>query len=204
VVHLAWCASGDAGYRTSADNDRWVTAGVELRDACRATGARLWATGTVVDRETDPQDAYTASKAALRRLLAADIDSGEIGWLRPSYVFDEVGRRPALLAHALAAHDRGESAELRTPGSVHDFVHVTDVARAVLTAVAADCRGEVAIGSGRVRSVAALVEALGVAWHPSPTAPAAGSTQAGTAADISRLTDVGWTPRRTEELFGHE
>ncbi len=35
VVHLAWCASGTAGYRHSPDNARWQTASLELRDACR-------------------------------------------------------------------------------------------------------------------------------------------------------------------------
>ena len=30
VIHLAWCASGQADYRSSPDNERWVAASVDL------------------------------------------------------------------------------------------------------------------------------------------------------------------------------
>lgn len=204
VVHLAWSASGRADYRETDDNERWRAATLELVDAAEHTGTPLWLTGTVVDDAgADAPDAYSRAKAALRRDVADRVAAGQVGWLQPFYVFDEVRRRPGVVAHALAAAERGEPVTLQTPDTTHDFVHASDVGRAVVTAVRHALRGEVPIGSGRLRTVAALVTALGVPWTPSSQTnqPAAEPAHAEHAADVARLRAVGWAPTRTEELF---
>ena len=203
VVHLAWCASGTAGYRHSDDNARWLSASLELHQACRATGAAFWATGTVVDQEDEPVDAYAAAKSELRGRLTADVQAGAIGWLRPFYVFDETAGMPSLVAHALEARRSGTPVQLQTPGRTHDFVHAYDVARAVEVAVTHGLTGEVPIGCGSPHRVSDLVDALGVAWLP--TADADTSTaHAEDVADLTRLRNLGWVPTRTEEFFGHD
>jgi nucleoside-diphosphate-sugar epimerase len=199
VVHLAWCASGTPGYRHSPLNDRWAAASTELATACRATGAQFVGTGTVLDRGA-PADAYSAAKAALRRALLPALRAGEATWLRPFYVVDEVARRPEVVAAALEACDDGRPVVLRTPGSAHDFVCAADVGRAVVTAVRAGLRGEVDVGTGRVRPVSALVEALGVRWEAAPDPPPA-DPRGHEPADPAVLRAQGWTPTTTEELF---
>lgn len=204
VVHLAWCASGRGDYRSSPENERWVTASLELAKACRATGTPLWVTGTVVDEEADAADEYARAKASLRRELHGAIGRGAVGWLRPHYVFDEGRRRPALVEHALSAKERGSPAELRAPDSRHDFVHAGDVGAAVVSAVRHRLTGVVPIGAGRTRRVSEVVEALGAQWRAAGDDPRAATAHESAAADISRLTATGWHPDRTEEFFRHE
>jgi nucleoside-diphosphate-sugar epimerase len=203
VVHLAWSASGSADYRTSDDNERWADATLELVKAARAAGVPVWLTGTAVDDTTDAADAYTRSKARLRTELAPLIEKSAIGWLRPYYVFDEERRRPALVDLATAARDRGETLHLRSPRQHHDFVHASDVGRAVVTAVSHGLAGEVQIGSGRLRSVSDLVTRVGATWSADETDQGPPPTHSDDTADTTRLTALGWAPTRTEEFFTH-
>jgi len=200
VVHLAWSASGTAGYRSSPDNDRWVAASIELAQACRASGAWFIGTGTSLDEGGESFDAYTSSKISIRLALQSAIDSGEITWLRPYYVFDAEIGRPALVAEAIAARGRGEPIELRSPGSEHDFILAVDVARAIVSVVRHGIRGVVQIGSGELRTVEELVSALGV---ESTAAPDRGPSvpQLHDRADPSALFEIGWVPEATSAFF---
>ncbi|MDR7255335.1 nucleoside-diphosphate-sugar epimerase [Nocardioides sp. BE266] len=203
VVHLAWSASGRADYRTSGDNERWVEATLELVEAARAAGTAVWLTGTAVDDEADAADAYTRSKAGLKTTLSSLIEDSVVGWLRPFYVFDEDRRRPALVEMATAARERGEALHLRSPHQQHDFVHASDVGRAIVATVSHGLAGEVSIGSGSLHSVADLVTRLDTAWSADEDQQAPPPTHSGETADITRLAALGWAPTRTEEFFTH-
>jgi len=200
VLHLAWTASGTRGYRNDPDNARWVDASLELAAACADAGAWFLATGTPLDTATDPADAYSAAKAALRRDLQGEVDAGSCTWLRPFYVVEPQRRRPELVDQAVAARDAGERLVLRTPGSRHDFVHAADVGTAVVGTMRHGLRGEVPIGSGRLRQVSDLVSALGVPWVAGPDAGSP-TPQHHDAADVTRLRDHGWSPAHTKEMF---
>jgi nucleoside-diphosphate-sugar epimerase len=201
VIHLAWAASGTPGYRHAGDNERWVPASVELACVCRKVGAAFVATGTPLDKSTVPGDAYASSKVELWRQLEAAVADGEITWLRPYYVIDPERRRPALIDHALSAQAVGTPVVLRTPDSEHDFIHASDVGRAIVLAVRAQLRGEVPIGSGRLRRVCDLVAALGVPWESAAQPAGPGEGHLSDVADIHRLTELGWAPTRTDEFF---
>lgn len=203
VVHLAWSASGSADYRTSNDNDRWVEATLELVEAARAAGSSVWLTGTAVDDATDATDAYTRCKARLKATLAPLIEESVVGWLRPYYVFDEARRRPALVDLATTARERGEILHLRSPHQYHDFVHASDVGRAIVASVSHGVAGEVPIGSGRLRSVADLVTRVGATWSADEAMQDPPPTHSGETADTTRLAALGWAPTRTEEFFTH-
>ena len=203
VVHLAWAASGQADYRTSDDNDRWVEASLELVAAAQVTGTTVWLTGTVVDDEVDAADAYTRSKARLKAQLAPLIEESAVGWLRPTYVFDEERRRPALVELAVSARERGEAIHLRSPHQHHDFVHASDVGRAIVASVSHGLAGEVPIGAGNLRSVADLVTCLGTPWTADEHQHTPPPTHSGETADTTRLAALGWAPTRTEEFFTH-
>ncbi|WP_374456366.1 NAD-dependent epimerase/dehydratase family protein [Nocardioides sp.] len=203
VVHLAWSASGRADYRTTDDNERWLDATLELVEAVRASGSTVWLTGTAVDDEDDAADAYARSKARLKATLAPLIEDSSVGWLRPFYVFDEARRRPALVDLATTARESGETLHLRSPHQHHDFVHASDVGRAVVAAVSHDLVGEVPIGSGSLRSVADLVTRLGAPWSADDAQQTPAPTHSGDTADTTRLAAVGWAPTRTEEFFTH-
>lgn len=203
VVHLAWSASGSADYRTSDDNERWVDATLELVEAASGTGSAVWLTGTAVDDAADPADAYSRSKARLKAALAPLVEQSAIGWLRPYYVFDEARRRPALVDLATTARERNETLHLRSPDQHHDFVHASDVGSAIATAVTHGLAGEVPIGSGRLHSVADLVDRVGAPWSADPVDHDITPTHSGETADTTRLAALGWAPTRTEEFFTH-
>ena len=202
VVHLAWAASGTADYRHSPDNERWVRASLELAGACDGVGATLVATGTSLDRASAPADAYSASKVRLWTEFEPAVAAGALTWVRPYYVIDPERRRPALIEHALAAQDAGVPVVLRTPESGHDFIHAADVGGAIVLTVRRGLRGEVPIGSGRLRRVRDLVAALGIEWEASHEPAGAEAGHLNEVADTRRLLELGWTPARTDELFG--
>lgn len=201
VVHLAWAASGTPGYRHAADNARWVESSLELARACREAGAALIATGTPLDTTSEPADAYSESKVRLWRALQPSVAAGAMAWARPYYVIDPERRRPALIEHALTAQAAGAPVVLRTPESRHDFIHAADVGRAIVLAVRHDLRGELPIGSGRLRRVCDLVAALGIAWEAGAEPQADGAAHVDDVADSGRLRELGWSPARTDELF---
>lgn len=200
VIHLAWEASGTPGYRTSTDNDLWVDASLRLAEACRSSGAWFIATGSSLDSAGMTGDAYTAAKSRLRQALSSEIDAGQMTWLRPYYVLDLERRRPALVDQALAARASGRTLELQTPQSQHDFVHVDDTARAIMLAARERLPGELPIGSGHLRRVRDLIDALGVSWTPGRP-PDAFVPHLHDAANVTRLLERGWSPTSTEELF---
>lgn len=199
VLHLAWAASGTLHYRSSPDNTRWCEASLELARACEAIGARFFGTGTALET-AKAHDEYSASKARLRSVLNERIKAGEVSWLRPYYVVDPDCRRPQLVAYVMGARDRGESAILHTPESAHDFVHAADVGRAIVLAVQHQLVGEISIGSGTLRRVRDLVEALGVPWQRADGRPLS-TPHLHDIANIAPLREHGWNPTSTEEMF---
>jgi nucleoside-diphosphate-sugar epimerase len=202
VIHLAWSASGTTEYRSSPDNQRWVSASLELQHECERENVWLIATGTSLDDNLAPLDAYSAAKCELKGQLQPAISNQTMTWVQPFYVIDTTLRRPALVAQSLAARDRGEVMTLRDPEAAHDFVFAADVARAMIDGVRWGLRGELPIGSGRSRRVRDVVEALGVAWVPAEDrALNSADPHNHNAADISRLEDVGWSPVLTNSFF---
>jgi len=201
VLHLAWTASSTQGYRSSPANAVWRARSLEAARTCLGLGVRFVGTGSVVDdrRSGDP---YVAAKSGLRGDLAADIAAGRVTWLRPHYVFDPVEPSPAVLRDAVAARSAGRPVDLATPTAAHDFVHAADVGRAVVAAVQHGLTGVVDIGSGRLRTVHALVEAIGAAWATS--APGASRPHETGCADVSALRGAGWVASDTEGFFAHE
>lgn len=197
VLHLAWSAGGTQGYRTSVTNAAWCSATLEAAAACRAIGADFYGVGTILD-DLPPGDAYSASKAALRQALSVDIDAGAMTWFRPHYVFDPRAERPAVVQAAMAATRARRPVDLRDPTATHDFIHAADVASAMVEATRARLRGVVDIGSGKLRTVTALVEACGATWGSSTRG---GSVHDHRVATIAPLTQIGWAPTTTESFF---
>lgn len=203
VVHLAWCASGSPGYRDSPDNSRWVRSSIELTEACQRAGSTLWLTGSVAEGPGAGADAYARAKGDLFAEVADDITATRVGWLRPTYVFDEEAGRPAVVAESLRQARNGETVHLLSPSAAHDFIHASDVGRAIALAVRHHLLGLLPVGSGTLRTVADLVEGLGVRWD-SATPGAEQRTQGAHSdevADTRYLRAYQWSPTRTEQFF---
>jgi nucleoside-diphosphate-sugar epimerase len=199
VIHLAWSASGTLGYRTSNLNDQWLNASNELAEACQQTGARLIATGTILDRVLREGDAYATAKYRLHESLKTKIADGQVTWVRPYYVFDPARKRPEVVAHAMAALSTGAAVSLRSPESAHDFIHAADVAKAILVVAQHELRDVIPIGSGTSRKVRELVAALGVEWRAEPSS--APEIHDHEVADTTILRMHDWTPSATDLVF---
>jgi nucleoside-diphosphate-sugar epimerase len=205
VIHLAWAASGTPGYRSSSENDQWLSASLELQRACELEGAWLIATGTSLDDVANSSDSYSRSKHQLRRELNESIVAGRMTWIQPFYVIDVDWRRPALVAESLAARDLGSPVSLRDPESTHDFVLGSDVGRAIVNIVQFNLRGVVPIGSGESRPVREVVEMLGTTWVQAMTsADPIERPQNHAAADIAPLRRINWSPDLTTSFFSRE
>ncbi|MEP6480442.1 MAG: NAD-dependent epimerase/dehydratase family protein [Rhodoglobus sp.] len=195
VIHLAWSASALPDYRSHDDNWRWAETTIEAATTAVQRGIRFLATGTSVDI-APARDAYSMSKAATREALATRIASGDVGWLRPFYVFDEERPSPAVLRAALDANSAGRPVRLASPHALHDFVHAKDVGTAIRSIVEGGLMGSLDLGSGARATVADLVEAYGCRWVADGTASQVAASEA--AADVAVLRVAGWTPRVTD------
>jgi len=69
-------------------------------------------------------------------------------WLRPFIIYGPGQRGDMMLPYAMAKAKAGEQAEFTDGLQERDFVHVTDVARAIRLAVEASCPGPHAINLG--------------------------------------------------------
>jgi len=202
VLHLAWTASGTPGYRNHPDNERWRQVSVEAARACDSVGSRFIGVGTVVD-DVPGDDAYSRAKFQLRAELAEAIGAKRVTWLRPFYVFDPDRPSPAVVRAAMEARDRGVAVDLATPDARHDFVHAADVGAAIITLLTGTPGGVIDIGSGKLHTVAELVEACGAAWtRGAGTPPSEASSNA--VADRAVLHAAGWSPVHTERFFGDD
>lgn len=198
VVHLAWVASSTHSYRDDPANADLARAALAAARWCLRHDVRFLATGSVLD-DGPGTDAYSAAKRDLRQRLALELETEAATWLRPYYVFDPVEGHPAVLRAALDARGDDRSVDLARPMARHDFIHVDDVARAVVTSVHHDLRGVVEIGSGHLHTVSELVEGSGARWRPSSGAVA--NVHSEMAADVKLLLQTGWKPYDTERYF---
>ena len=198
VIHLAWVASSTPGYRGSSDNSRWRAVTREAVAAAMDARIRFIATGSAIDA-LPGADAYTDAKAGLRSDLTDAIETGSVTWLRPHYVFDPAAPSPAVLRAAFDAQKRGEAVLLHEPYARHDFVHVRDVARAVVAVLESRLTGVVDVGLGVLTAVHTLVEKFGASWAVADSTTTTAGTDA--AADVRPLAQIGWHPTETERFL---
>jgi nucleoside-diphosphate-sugar epimerase len=216
LLHLAWIATPGA-FWTDPGNYHWVEASKRLLWAfARCGGRRAVVAGTCAeydwtaegvcrefDTPTRPHTIYGRCKLELGRWAAefgrargVSVASARLFWLygpreHPDRLVPSVAR--ALLA--------GLPAPCTAGTQQRDFLHVADVADALIALTGAETTGPVNVASGEaiaVRDVVARVaEAVG---RPELVRFGARPTPAGepplVVADVSRLRDeVGWRPR---------
>ncbi len=215
LVHLAWYAE-HGRFWDSLENVRWVEASLALlRAFVEAGGRRAVMVGTCAeyqwggqqdlnehDSPLRPSSLYGVCKDALRRVAAAQAAESafELAWGRLFFLYGP-GEDPArLVPSVIRALLDGEHAATSTGTQVRDFMHVEDVAMALVALAQSDVTGPVNIGSGSPASVADIVELIGavtrradlIDWGARPT-PALEPSRI--VADVGRLErEVGYRP----------
>ena len=147
-----------------------------------------------------PESTYARCKdelhAQLRGLLAAKNVS--LAWARVFYPYGEgehVGRLASSVITQLRA---GKPVKLKTPRSVKDYIHVEDVASALLTLVEKEFNGAVNIGTGDGVTVETIARRLGE-FLARPELVCASETSITDPVDVviadsTRIRSLGWRP----------
>ncbi len=202
VIHLAWDGIPDFGPERCIQN---LTDSLRFYSIIGSLGIRRVITsGTcleygdkVTGRATEsahPQQLslFPATKHAIRSIgtLIAKMAGYEFIWTRPFYVYGPGQRSASLIPSLISAMRKQKRPKLKNPSAQHDFVFVTDVAKALAHLVAVkhlsyDCYN---IGSGKLTTIEHISNII--FNSPKQCSPIGG----GMYADISRMEEIGWKP----------
>jgi nucleoside-diphosphate-sugar epimerase len=215
-LHLAWIATPGV-YWTSPENHRWVEASKRLLlTFARCGGQRAviagscaeydWSTGGICreyDTPVHPRTVYGRCKLALARwaeFFARERDL-RIAWARLFWMYGPREHPARLVSSVVRSLLTGAPAACSDGTQVRDFLHVEDVASALVALVRGNLAGPVNVGSGEPVAVREVVEQLVQACgRPELIRLGARETPANEppliAADVTRLRDeLGWRPR---------
>ncbi|HET7340149.1 MAG TPA: NAD(P)-dependent oxidoreductase [Methylomirabilota bacterium] len=210
-LHAAWITQ-PADYRASDENVRLQAESVALARGLLEQGARrIVALGTCEEyapaagrldearAALAPASAYARAKHELRLALeaAARLARAHLTWAR---IFQPYGpgepstRMPSLVIQRVR---NGQPVMLRTPAALRDWIHVEDVASALLHLAQRGADGIFNVGTGVghtveqvARSIAHRLGQPDLVMLPPP----AGRGMDALVADVTRLRGLGWTP----------
>ncbi len=157
----------------------------------------------LLDEETSqprPATPYARAKDELRRWLQeslAGVDA-PVAWARIFYPYGVGEHRDRVCSHILLELSAGRPVRLRTPHSMRDYIHVSDVAKALLRILETRYSGVVNVGTGAGVRIGELALTLGrltgrehLVELPEPLG--VDSTDC-VVADVRRLSALGWKP----------
>lgn len=212
-IHCAWIATPGI-YLDSPENARFRAESLEWARGLFALGLRKFVgVGSCLEYESSPRalDEAAPRPAAPSRYARAKLECLDglrerapkpdaLAWMRifHAYGLGEDPRR--FLSWMRGVLQQGRPVLLRRPDDVVDYIHVDDIAAALLTAISPEVSGIYNVGTGRPRTIREiarlLAEPLGGRVAESP---ASGASPQARFADPSRLCTRNWTPQRELE-----
>jgi nucleoside-diphosphate-sugar epimerase len=216
LLHLAWYVE-HGRFWNAPENVLWVERSLRLlRAFARAGGSRAVMLGTCAEYDWSAADVplsesgsplapatlYGIAKDALRRVASAyaDEEGFELAWGRPFFFYGPREDPRRLVSHVVSSLLAGQAVDTSSGEQRRDFLHVDDVAGAVVALLRNQVVGPVNIASGEGIRVAEVVDQIaqtigrpelirrgGLPDRPEPSL---------LVADIARLRDeVGFRPR---------
>lgn len=170
LLHLAWYV--EPGYKTSIENVQWVLASMNLLRAFHVSGGKraVFAgtcfeydlNGGVLLEDSTPRGAntvYGSSKHTLHELVKvyAGTTDLSVAWARIFYLYGPRENPQRLLSYVINALLNGEHAACSEGRQILDFLHVNDVASALVAVLESNMSAAINIGSGIPVSVRELV-----------------------------------------------
>lgn len=195
LLHLAWYAE-PGKFWSAPENLDWQAASLRLvRGFAAAGGSRIVATGSCAEYDWSPPlldevttpiapaTLYGTAKAALFATLAAaaPVLGVSFAWGRVFFPYGPGERPGRLLPDVIDAVLAGRRVATSDGSQARDFIHVDDVAGALVAALAGDFSGAFNIASGTARPLHEII-----------------ATAARLAGDAS-LIDRGARPRQPDE-----
>lgn len=214
LLHLAWYVTPGT-VTSSAVNYDWVARSQQLLKAFVESGGKRavvsgsayeydWSDGTCSeDTPLRPTTVYGSCKAALF-LLATSMarEAGvPLAWVRPFFLYGPREHPQRLVASVARALLKGEPAATSHGRQLRDYVHVQDLASAVVAALDSDLEGALNIGSGEAVALRDIVTRIGdIVGRPEllriGEIAARPNDVPLVVADVTRLIhELGWRPR---------
>lgn len=175
LLHLAWNAT-PGKFWEAPDNLDWVRGSIELYRAFAAIGGRrVVAAGTCaeydwshelldeVDTPLRPATLYGISKLALYQLLSAACrrDGLEFAWARVFFLYGPFEAESRLVPYVIRALMQGNPADCGAGLAERDFMHVEDVAGALIAILESDYCGPVNVASGACVPMRGVIQEIG-------------------------------------------
>jgi nucleoside-diphosphate-sugar epimerase len=179
-LHLAWEGLPDYSLERCRAN---LDAGIRLLRTVAQSGVKrmvvagsCWEFGRAagaVPEDTVPVDTgvFASTKRALQTVLdsVARESAFEYRWARVFFVYGAGQRPTSLIPHLRAAYAAGRTPDIREPAAVQDFVHVDDVAAALVALAASDGpSGIFNIGTGQATSVGHVANQVAAFYDRTP------------------------------------
>ena len=213
-IHLAWGVV-HGQYLTAAANEDYQAVSRRLFSVLAGQGCRrITGVGTCFEYEqaSEPLDESAPvhpltpyARAKLATYLEAEALFGgsdtAFAWARLFYLYGPWEDPARLVPDVTLKLLRGERAAVTSGLQVRDFLHVTDMARALVDVSQSQLRGPVNIGSGNPVRVSEVVQAIGVITGRADLIDVGGRAEnlvdpPYICADNRRLRDeTGWRPR---------
>ncbi len=217
LVHLAWCTE-HGRFWADPENVAWVERSLHLiRAFIRCGGRRAVMLGTCAEYDWSavtaplqesssplaPATLYGVAKDALRRVASAYAAQAgvELAWGRLFFLYGPRETPGRLVPSVIRSLLNGEAVVTGSGAQVRDFLHVEDVAGAVVALLDSSVLGAVNIASGVPVGVGEVVEQIvRVIGHPELVRRGALPERPGEPplllADVTRLREeVGFRPR---------
>jgi nucleoside-diphosphate-sugar epimerase len=159
LLHLAWEA-GRSDYRTAPRNLDWLAAGVLLARAFREHGGvRAVYAGTCAEYQP-ASSLYAACKVAVAATVAeyARTAGWQFAWGRIFWPYGPGSASRRLVPYVIERLLVGEVAHCSPGSQQRDFIHVADVASALISLLDSNIEGPVDVGSGEGTPVRSVVE----------------------------------------------
>jgi len=162
IIHLAWEVTA-SGFGNSDSNLMWLESSLRLLRRFASGGGRRFIFGGTCDeyRQWDGRfsedqvlhgrTVYSESKAAFAAVGGGFCKNAGISFV-PAKIFSVYGEndRPfRAIPSAIQSFLAGEQFVCRSPDSAWDYIHVEDVANALVKIAASDYCGAVNVGTGK-------------------------------------------------------
>lgn len=182
LLHLAWCTAPGL-YWSSPENQKWAQASAELFSASSVHGCKRivaagtsaeydWSAGVCSETLTPlrPSSLYGTSKveACLNLRRAASAPGMTWCWGRIFNIYGPGEHPMRLVPSIVRSLMHAEDAEIPVIVGRRDFLHVADVAKALVTLLNSDVAGAVNIGSGGAVGIAEIVRHVGTVLGKRP------------------------------------
>ncbi len=206
-IHLAWHVEPGRYLTAVRENLSSLAAGTRLLSALDGSGcprAVIAGTclepGTLIDGQTDsPLTIYAAAKSALHQ-VGMHLDNTRVACAHVFYLYGPAEDPRRVVPTVIHACLEGRRIEVSSGEQERDFLHVEDVASAIVSVMKSDTQGGVDICSGATTPIRDVFRTIGAATGRADLIGIGKrASVAGEPLDISgdrtRLAGTGWRPR---------